>query len=77
MTYNADILCQYKFILVEKEPFIITIKCVRYMQNETLANEEKNLCPSINFTGSFLHPNIAEKVRRKIPIMKITLKILL
>ena len=34
------------------------------MQNETLANGEKNLWPRMNFVGSFLHPNMAANTQR-------------
>lgn len=40
------------------------------MQKETLANGEKKGCPRTNFAGSFLQPNIAEKIQRNMPNRK-------
>lgn len=34
------------------------------MQKDTLAKGEKNGCPKMNFVGSFLQPNIAEKTHK-------------
>jgi len=50
--YVADEVCQNCYILTEKAPLIITIKWVRYIQNDTLANGENIQCPSIYFAGS-------------------------
>jgi hypothetical protein len=44
------------------------------MQKETLAKGEKNECPRMNLTGSFLHLNIAANINKKIPIKNTTLK---
>ena len=48
----------------EYVPSIITMKCVKYKQKDTLANGENIQCPSINLEGSFLQPNIAAKMQR-------------
>ncbi len=56
--------CQYKFILEENDPFIITMKWVKYIQKDTLAKGEKNGWPKMNFAGSFLQPNIAANMHK-------------
>ncbi len=71
--YIAEYGYQYKSILPEKVPLIITIKCTRYIQNETFARGENILWPKIYFDGSFLHPNMAANMQKYTPIMNKTL----
>lgn len=64
---------QYMSILAENVPFMITMKCTKYMQKETFAKGENILCPRIYLDGSFLHPNIAANTHKYTPERKITL----